>query len=51
MTSRVGFGTIARIHEDALRTLDVRTVAVIETDRLRHPEVREPGLAPNVHLR
>ncbi|MEV4257648.1 Gfo/Idh/MocA family oxidoreductase [Spirillospora sp. NPDC049652] len=44
--ARVGFGTIARIHEDALRRLGVRTVAVIETDVARHGAVREAGLTP-----
>ncbi|RFU40886.1 hypothetical protein DZF91_14735 [Actinomadura logoneensis] len=44
--ARVGFGAIARIHEDALRGLGVRTVAVIETDPARHDAVRGAGLTP-----
>jgi GFO/IDH/MocA oxidoreductase family protein len=43
---RVGFGSIARIHEDVLGRLGVETVAVVEADPGRHDRIREVGLTP-----
>jgi hypothetical protein len=43
---RVGWGTVARIHEDATRGLGVRTVGVVEIDPSRHEAIRQAGLRP-----
>lgn len=43
---RIGYGTIAHIHEQAFSQLNVQTIGVIESDPLRIEQIRQAGLKP-----
>ncbi|QWD86077.1 Gfo/Idh/MocA family oxidoreductase [Polynucleobacter asymbioticus] len=43
---RIGYGTIAHIHEQAFSKLNVQTIGVLESDPLRIEQIRQAGLKP-----
>ncbi len=43
---RIGYGTIAHIHEQAFSQMNVQTIGVLESDPLRIEQIRQAGLKP-----